>query len=203
MESSSPRLVLMASGNGSNAQAVIDACTSDRLPAEVVAVVSDRPDARVLHRAHRAGITAVVVERDLDEARHTYDARLADAVASFVPDHVVLLGWMRILTAQFLDRFTGRVVNLHPALPGQLPGTHAIERAFAEFERGERDHTGVMVHLVPDEGIDDGPVLATASVPIAPGDTVDTLAERMHAAEHHLIVTTLAALCRDPKEIHA
>jgi phosphoribosylglycinamide formyltransferase 1 len=203
MESSSPRLVLMASGNGSNAQAVIDACAAGDLPARVIAVVSDQPTAQVLHRASTAGVEAVVVARRPGEERRSYDARLADEVSALQPDHVVLLGWMRILTSAFLDRFAGRVINLHPALPGELPGTHAIERAFDEFQRGERTHTGVMVHLVPDEGVDDGPVLATTVVPIDPADTVHTLAARMHDAEHQLIVTTLAAHCRDPKEIHA
>lgn len=192
----------MASGNGSNAQAVIDACAAGTLPARVVAVISDQPASHVLHRACEAGIAAVVVARMPGEDRRSYDARLAADVASLQPDHVVLLGWMRLLTSTFLDRFPGRVINLHPALPGELPGTHAIERAFAEFERGERTHTGVMVHLVPDEGVDDGPVLATTVVPIEPGDTLDTLAARVHAAEHTLVVSTLAAHCH-PKEIHA
>jgi phosphoribosylglycinamide formyltransferase 1 len=203
MESSSHRLVLMASGNGSNAQAVIDACAADEIAADVVAVVSDEPAAHVLHRAGTSGVDAVVVTRRPGEDRRAYDARLADTVAGRRPDQVVLLGWMRVLTSTFLDRFPGRVLNLHPALPGELPGTHAIERAFAEFERGERTHTGVMVHLVPDEGVDDGPVLATAAVTIEAGDTAASLAERMHAAEHELIVTTLATRCRHPKEIHA
>jgi len=203
MESSSHRLVLMASGNGSNAQAVIDACAAGEIAADVVAVVSDQPAAHVLHRAGTSGVDAIVVTRHPAEDRRAYDARLADTVAGLRPDQVVLLGWMRVLTSTFLDRFPGRVLNLHPALPGELPGTHAIERAFAEFERGERTHTGVMVHLVPDEGVDDGPVLATAAVTIEAGDTAASLAERMHAAEHELIVTTLAARCRHPKEIHA
>lgn len=203
MESSSPRLVLMASGHGSNAQAVIDACEAGTLAAQVAAVVSDQPSAFVVHRAATAGVEAVVVARQPGEDRRSYDARLADEVATLRPDHVVLLGWMRVLTSTFLDRFPGRVINLHPALPGELPGTHAIARAFAEFERGERSRTGVMVHLVPDEGVDDGPVLATAVVPIEAGDTLDVLEARLHAAEHELIVTTLATHCCHPKEIHA
>jgi formyltetrahydrofolate-dependent phosphoribosylglycinamide formyltransferase len=119
---------------------------------------------------------------------------LAALVAAAEPDWVVLAGWMRILTMSFLARFDRRVVNLHPALPGELPGTHAIERAFEEAQSGRRDHTGVMVHLVPDEGVDDGPVLATAVVPIRPSDTLDTLAERVHDTEHSLLVSTLAGL---------
>jgi phosphoribosylglycinamide formyltransferase-1 len=113
---------------------------------------------------------------------------------------------MRILTMSFLGWFPRMVVNLHPALPGELPGTHAIERAYREFEHGQRVATGVMVHLVPDEGVDTGPPLATETVPIRPGDTLDSLTERVHAAEHRLVVSTLARLCSATpraQEIHA
>ncbi len=188
--------MVLASGNGSNLQAVIDASASGRLPATVAAVVSDRADAHALVRAGAAGIPAVHVGRHAGEARAEYDARLADVVAGFGPDLVVLAGWMRILTMSFLGWFPERVVNLHPALPGQLPGTHAVERAWQEALAGERTATGVMVHLVPDEGVDDGPVLGTATVPIHPDDTLESLTARVHAAEHELLITTLAPLCR-------
>ena len=89
----------------------------------------------------------------------------------------------------------GKVVNLHPALPETFPGTHAIERAFTAYQRGEIAHTGVMVHLVPDEGVDSGPVLAQQVVSIEPDDTLETLAARMHATEHDLLVNTLHLLC--------
>jgi phosphoribosylglycinamide formyltransferase-1 len=189
------RLVILASGNGSNAQAVIDACASGSLPAEVMAVVSDRADATALIRADTAGLPAVHVGRRPDESRADYDARLADIVSGFDPDWVVLAGWMRVLTLSFLGWFPGMVVNLHPALPGELPGMHAIERAFDESQNGGRTRTGVMVHLVPDEGIDAGPVLATAEVPILPGDTLVELERRVHATEHLLLVDTLRTLC--------
>ncbi len=198
-----PRLVLMASGNGSNAQAVLDACAAERIPAQVVAVVSDQAEARVLARADAAGVPAVHVGRRAGESRADYDARLADVVSGFAPDYVVLLGWMRILTMNFLGWFPGMVVNLHPALPGELPGTHAIERAFDEFCAGRRTVSGVMVHLVPDEGVDVGPVLAAAAVEIEPDDTLDSFAARVHTTEHRLVVTTLAGLCRDLRPAEA
>lgn len=185
----------MASGNGSNVQAVLDACAAGTLPAQVVAVVSDQADAHALVRADRHGVPGVHVGRRQGETRADYDARLADVVAGFAPDRVVLLGWMRILTMNFLGWFPGGIVNLHPALPGELPGTHAIERAHAEFLAGTRTRTGVMVHLVPDEGVDEGPVLATVDVPIRPGDTLTHLEQRMHTAEHLLLVDTLRTLC--------
>ena len=101
---------------------------------------------------------------------------------------------MRLLSMSFLGWFPHMVVNLHPALPGELPGTDAIERAWNEARAGQRNHTGVMIHMVPDEGVDDGPVLATATVPIHPSDTLEVLAGRVHAAEHRLLVETLATL---------
>lgn len=189
------RLVILASGNGSNAQVIIDACASGALPAEVMAVVSDHGDAKALVRADAAGLPAVHVGRRTDETRADYDARLADIVTGFDPDWVVLAGWMRVLTLNFLGWFPGMVVNLHPALPGELPGLHAIERAHIEAMAGTRTSTGVMVHLVPDEGVDVGPVLATAEVPILADDTLDELEQRVHAVEHVLLVDTLRALC--------
>jgi formyltetrahydrofolate-dependent phosphoribosylglycinamide formyltransferase len=196
------RLVVLASGNGSNLQAIIDACATGRLPAEVAAVMSDVADARALHRAQTAGITGVHVGRRPGEQRAEYDARLAEVVTGFDPHIVVLAGWMRVLTMNFLGWFPGMVVNLHPALPGELPGTHAIERAFAQAQNGTRHRSGVMVHLVPDEGIDDGPVLATAEVPILATDTLDDFAARMHATEHELLVSTLCDVCLVPPTQH-
>ena len=190
------RLVVLASGNGSNLQAIIDACADGRLPATVAAVVSDQAEAHALVRAGAAGIPAVHVGRHAGEPRAEYDARLADVVAGFGPDIVVLAGWMRILTMSFLGWFPERVVNLHPALPGELPGTHAIERAWHEALAGERTATGVMVHLVPSESVDDGPVLGITIVPIRPDDTLESLTGRVHTAEHELLITTLAPLCR-------
>ena len=104
-------------------------------------------------------------------------------------------GWMRVLTNDFLGWFPERVINLHPARPGELPGTNAIERAWHQAMAGERSVTGVMVHLVPDEGVDDGPVLATEDVPIRPDDTLDSLEARIHAVEHRLLVGTIRTLC--------
>jgi len=199
------RLVVLASGNGSNLQAVIDACADGQLSehADVVAVVSDRVDAFALRRAAGAGVPSVHVGRQPDEARADYDARLADIVAGFDPGLIILAGWMRILTTSFLGWFPNRVINLHPARPGELPGTHAIERAWQEALAGERTGTGVMVHLVPDEGVDTGPVLATDEVPILPDDTLEALEVRIHAVEHRLLVDTIRSICTERKEITA
>jgi phosphoribosylglycinamide formyltransferase-1 len=193
----SSRLVVLVSGNGTNLQAVLDACSAGELPAEVVAVVSDKPNAYALQRAATAGVPSVHIGPHPNEERADYDARLTDIVAGFAPDFVVLAGWMRILTKDFLGWFPDRVVNLHPARPGELPGTRAIERAWQEALAGQRTSTGVMVHLVPDEGVDDGPLLATVDVPILPDDTLESLEARVHAVEHRLLVDTIRSLCLD------
>lgn len=189
------RLVVLVSGSGTNLQAVIDACAAATLRAEVVAVVSNRPDVFALQRADAAGVPAVHIGVHADEARSDYDARLADVVAGFDPDLIVLAGWMRILTMSFLGWFPNRVVNLHPSLPGDLPGTGAIERAWEQAVAGTRTTTGVMVHLVPDEGVDDGPVLATAGIDIDLAAGFDAFAELVHRTEHALLVDALARLC--------
>jgi len=186
------RLAVLASGSGTNLQAILDAIERGRLGAEVVLVASNKADAPALARVSGCAVSVVP---EPDEPRARYDARLAQVVAAAEPDWVVLAGWMRILTMSFLGEFPNRVINLHPALPGELAGTHAIERAFAEFEAGSRTTSGVMVHLVPDEGVDTGPVLGTTDVKILPDDTLATFEARMHAAEHELLVATLARLC--------
>ena len=200
------RLVVLASGAGTNLDAILDAIAGQRLDAEVVAVVTNRRDARASDRARRAGIgvsfrplspylacAAGSAESQPGSAgRRRYDADLASAVADAAPDLVVLAGWMHLLSSAFLDRFDGRVINLHPALPGQFPGRSAVADAWSAYRAGRIDHTGAMVHYVPDEGIDNGPVIASVKVPIHPGDTLESLRARVQQAEHELIVTAIA-----------
>jgi folate-dependent phosphoribosylglycinamide formyltransferase PurN len=119
---------------------------------------------------------------------------LARIVQGFDVDWVVQAGWMHIFTQAFIRHFPNRIVNLHPALPGMFPGAHGIADAFAAYQRGEIDHTGVMVHLVPDEALDAGPVVAQEVVPILPDDTLENLEVRIHAVEHRLLVTALRRL---------
>jgi phosphoribosylglycinamide formyltransferase 1 len=192
------RLAVLVSGDGSNLQAVLDACRHGQLDAKVELVVSNNPLAYALQRSSKAGVRTVICEPKADEAREEYDARLVKVVQRSAPDFIVLAGWMRLLSMTFLSRYPGQVVNLHPALPGEYPGTKAIERAFADAQAGERDHTGVMVHFVPDEGIDSGPVVASERVDIAPADTLATLEKKMHRVEQQLLVSTLAALIAGP-----
>jgi phosphoribosylglycinamide formyltransferase-1 len=188
------RLVVLISGEGTNLQAILDARVA--IGADVAAVISNRLEARGLQRARLAGVPAIALPATPSGSRADYDAALAERAMSFAPDWIVLAGWMRVLSMRFLGQFPGRVVNLHPASPGAFPGTRAIERAFDAFTRGEIDRTGVMVHLVPDEGVDTGPVLAHEEVPILASDRLEALQARVHEVEHRLLVGTLAHLSR-------
>lgn len=186
------RIAVLVSGGGSNLQALLDACDDSRLLARVVGVASNRRGVQALARAEARGVTTAVVVPRSGEPRTQYDSRLRDTVRLWSPDVVVLAGFMRILTREFLDAFPLRVINLHPALPGELPGTRAIERAYEEARNGRRTRSGVMVHLVPDEGVDSGPVLATQEVPIRPDESLADFAARMHVTEHRVLVEALA-----------
>lgn len=194
------RLVVLASGSGSNLQAILDGCAAGTLDAEVVLVVVNRRSARAAERAAAVGVPAEYrpmgpfrddFPDDPRRAREAYDASLAAAIADAQPDLIVQAGWMHVFTRAFLDRFPEMVINLHPALPGTFPGAQAIADAWAAHEADGLDHTGVMVHLVPDEGVDDGPVLAAQRVDILSGDTRESLEERIHAIEHELLVATI------------
>ncbi len=188
---SQPRLVVLISGNGTNLQALLDACASGELEAQVVAVISNRKAAYGLVRAQKAGVPTEYFPlkpySDAGRSREEYDRDLADRVERYAPDLVVLAGWMHVLTPAFINRFAGRLINLHPALPGQFPGTHAIERAFEAFQRGAIAHSGVMIHHVVPE-VDAGEVVDSVIVPFVPNDTLDDFEARVHAHEHKLIV---------------
>jgi len=188
------QLVVLISGSGSNLQAILDAISAGDLDARVALVVSNRKAAYGLTRAEGAGVPTLYFPlkpySDARRPREAYDADLADRIAPYRPDRVVLAGWMHVLSPAFLDCFPGRVINLHPALPGTLPGTHAIQRAFEAYQRGEIAESGCMVHTVVPE-LDAGPVIAERVVPFQSGDTLDAYQARMHDAEHRLIVEAL------------
>lgn len=191
------RLVVLISGNGSNLQAILDAIRLRVLDAEVVAVISNRKDAFGLQRAEKARVPTRYFPLKSSEdgnSRREYDAALAALVAEYEPDFVVLAGWMLILSDAFLDEFPWRVVNLHPGLPGAFPGANAIEAALEAYKRGEIKKTGVMVHLVPDEGVDSGPVIESEEVAISPMDTLESLRSRMRQVEHRLLILALRRL---------
>ena len=185
------RIVVLISGSGTNLQALIDAVDAGELPATISLVVSNRKKAFGLERAEKAAIPTLYFPlkpyKMAGKGRERYDADLAEIVLAQEPDLIVLAGWMHVLSPAFLNQFPNHVINLHPALPGQFVGTHAIDRAFAAYQQGEVTHSGCMVHVVIPE-VDAGPVLATAVVPILPEDLLADFEARMHEAEHQLIV---------------
>lgn len=193
------RFVVLISGNGSNLQAILDACASGQLHARVISVISNKVDAYGLIRASKAGVQAVCLRKGTTESREEYDARLAACVSASLPDYVILAGWMRILSFAFLSSFPQRVINLHPALPGMFPGMHAIERAYNAYQRGEIDRTGAMVHLVPDEGVDNGPVLGLQEIHFVPKESLEKFERRVHDVEHRLLVDTLKKILEEDK----
>ncbi len=185
---------MFISGSGSNLQAIIDAVQSGELNVDIAIVVSNRKAAYGLVRAAENGIPTfyhpLKPYRDAGKGREEYEADLAERVRPLQPDLIVLAGWMHVLGAGFLNQFPNRVINLHPALPGQFAGTHAIERAYEAYQRGEISHSGCMVHLTIPE-VDAGPVITQATVPIYPEDTLEQFEARMHSAEHAIMVEAI------------
>jgi phosphoribosylglycinamide formyltransferase-1 len=190
------RIAILVSGFGSNLQAILDAIEGGDLPGvEAALVVSNRKEAYGIKRAVKRGVPAIYFPLAPYSAsgrpRQEYDADLGAILRAFDVTWVVMAGWMHVLSDAFLSHFPSRVVNLHPALPGTFPGTHAIQRAYEAYQKGEITKTGVMVHLVPDEGVDVGPVVLREEAPIGPADTVDDLEARIHSVEHRLLVQAL------------
>jgi phosphoribosylglycinamide formyltransferase-1 len=175
---------VLVSGEGSNLQALLDA----DLP--IVAVASNKPGVRALERAEGAGVATRVFGADGFGSRDERDAAMADWLGEQGAEVVVCAGYMHLLRPCFLERFPGRVVNVHPALLPEFPGAHPIEDQLAAGVR----ESGATVHLV-DEGIDTGPVLAQERVPVETGDTPDSLRARIHAVEHELLPRAVRQLC--------
>jgi len=173
-------IVVLISGSGSNLQAIIDAADDD-LPVEIRAVISNKADAYGLMRARQAGIETVVVDHTLFESRQAFDTELSRIIDRFEPGLVVLAGFMRILSDDFVHHYEGRMLNIHPSLLPKYKGTNTHARA---IEAGDSE-AGCSVHLVTAE-LDAGPVLLQAKVPILKGDTPETLAARVLEQEHQL-----------------
>lgn len=186
-DSTSRRIVVLASGRGSNLQAILDAIAEGRLAAEIAGVFSDKPGAHALERVpERLRWSADARSFPFREA---FDAALADAVDAVQPDWIVCAGYMRILGADFVRRFRGRLLNIHPSLLPKYRGLHTHRRA---LEAGDTEH-GASVHFVVPE-LDAGAVIAQVRIPVLPGDSPETLAERLLPREHRLLVDVLA-LC--------
>jgi phosphoribosylglycinamide formyltransferase-1 len=173
------RLVILISGRGSNMEAIVNACFAERWPAEVAAVISNRPDAGGLQFAAAHGIATAVVDHKAYGSREDFDAELARVIDGFAPDLVVLAGFMRILTPAFTARYARRMLNIHPSLLPAFTGLHTHERA---LEMGCKI-AGVTVHFVTAE-LDHGAI--QAAVPVLPRDDAKALSARVLAAEHRI-----------------
>lgn len=175
------KIVILISGRGSNMEAMIKARDAGDLPVEIAAVISNRPDAKGLETAAGAGIVTRCIDHKAYAGREAFDAALADCIDEFAPDLVVLAGFMRILTADFVRHYEGRLLNIHPSLLPSFPGLHTHQRALDE---GVRIH-GCTVHFVTAE-LDHGPVVVQAAVPVLDGDDEDSLAARILRYEHQI-----------------
>ncbi|MFC7495167.1 MULTISPECIES: phosphoribosylglycinamide formyltransferase [unclassified Nocardioides] len=186
------RLVVLVSGSGTNLQALLDACADPSYGAQVVAVGADRDGIEGLARAERAGVPTFVLRVRDHPSREAWDAALADAVASYQPDLVVLAGFMKLVGSAFLARHGGRVVNTHPALSPSFPGVQGPADA---LEYGVKV-TGATLFVV-DPGVDTGQIVAQTVVPVEDDDTVETLHERIKVAERAMLVESVGRMARE------
>lgn len=180
------RLVVLASGGGTNLQAILDQLHAGEEGIEVVGVGSDKPDATALERAERAEVESAVFPATDYEDRSARDAALGDWIESTEADLVVLAGYMQMLSPEFVERFRGRVINVHPALLPAFPGIDAVQQA---IDHGAKI-TGVTVHFV-DEGMDSGPIIMQRPVPVAPSREWAETEKAIHATEHALLPETI------------
>jgi phosphoribosylglycinamide formyltransferase-1 len=187
---------VLVSGSGTNLQAVIDAVASGRLRAKIGVVISNVAAAKALERARNAGVEAVVIDHKAHPSREAFDAALVEVLRAHDVSCVVLAGFMRLITPVLLDAFPHRVVNIHPALLPSFPGVHAQAQALAYGVRV----SGCTVHLV-DAGMDTGPILAQAAVPVLDGDDEAALRDRILVKEHELLPTVLQWLADDRVEV--
>ncbi|MBU2924765.1 phosphoribosylglycinamide formyltransferase [Colwellia sp. 4_MG-2023] len=188
----SSRIVVLISGQGSNLQAIIDACKLTDYPGSVVGVISNKLDAYGLTRAKDAGIETVALSHQKFESREDYDQALITQIDLFAPDIIVLAGFMRILTPAFVKYYQGKLINIHPSLLPKYQGLHTHQRA---IDAGDKEH-GVSVHFVT-ETLDGGPVILQAKVPVFDGDTSDDLAARVHEQEHRIYPLVVKWLCQN------
>jgi len=174
-----PSIVVLISGGGSNLQAIIDATQDGRIRGKITAVISNKADAYGLERANKANIPTRILDHREYQDRESYDAALGDLIEEFQPSLIILAGFMRILTEDFVRRFEGRMLNIHPSLLPKYRGLHTHKRA---LEAGDDIH-GASVHFVTPE-LDGGPAILQAEVPIIEGDTPESLASRVLEQEH-------------------
>jgi phosphoribosylglycinamide formyltransferase-1 len=193
IQSSAPkRLVIIVSGGGSNLQSLIDGCAGDKINAAVSAVISNNPNAGGLERAAKAGIPNLAIDHRAFNSRETFDQALSELIDSFSPDLVILAGFMRILTAEFVDHYLGRMMNIHPSLLPAYPGLNTHQRA---IEAGDKK-AGATVHFVTPE-LDGGPPIIQAQVNIDATDNKDTLATKVLTYEHKIYPEAVRWFCNN------
>jgi len=185
------RVVIFISGGGSNMEALIAAAQTPDFPVEIVSVFSDKPDVGGLAKAQAAGIATNVFVRKDYASKDAHEDAILEALAAVSPDIICLAGYMRLLSGKFIAPYEGRILNIHPSLLPLFPGLHTHQRA---LDAGMK-LAGCTVHLVT-EGMDEGPILAQAAVPIVDGDTQDTLSARVLKAEHKIYALALQKFAR-------
>lgn len=174
-------VVVLLSGTGSNLQALIDSTRTGDSPVRIAAVISNRSDAYGLQRAREAGIETRSLDHKAFDGREAFDRALVELIDAFDPKLVVLAGFMRILSADFVRHYAGRLLNIHPSLLPKYKGMHTHQRA---IDAGDREH-GCSVHFVTEE-LDGGPLVVQAVVPVESDDSAQTLAQRVHTQEHRI-----------------
>jgi phosphoribosylglycinamide formyltransferase 1 len=194
---SQSRLLVLVSGTGSILQALLDACAAPGFGAQIVAVGADRAGTGGAARAQAAGIPTFVLPVADFADRRSWDQALTRACAEHKPDLVIAAGFLKLVGADFLAEFGGRLVNTHPALLPSFPGMHSVRDALAYGVKV----TGCSV-ILADAGVDSGPILAQRAVPVLDDDDEDTLHERIKVAERSLVVDTIAAMVRDGWSVH-
>ncbi|WP_294603159.1 phosphoribosylglycinamide formyltransferase [uncultured Rothia sp.] len=180
----------MVSGSGTNLQSILDAVAAGELPLDIAAVGADKP-CMGIERAQAAGVPTFLVQPGDYADRPSWNRALEEKIASYNPDYIVFAGFMRIVDAQLVERFSNRIINTHPALLPSFPGAHGVRDALAHGVK----ITGLTVHFV-DAGVDTGPILAQAAVPVLDDDTEETLHERIKVQERRLLVQTIASLAK-------
>ncbi len=182
-------IAVLISGGGSNLQAIIDRITDGELNAEIVAVISDQPQAYGLQRAQQAGIPHEVVQKEKGQSRQSFDKALASTISSYQPELIVLAGFMRILSADFVEKFAGKIINLHPSLLPAYKGLNTHQRVLGNQE----EYHGATVHYVTAK-LDDGPVIIQEQLAILPEDTAESLQQRVLEIEHRILPLAIAGI---------
>ncbi len=180
------KIVVLISGSGSNLQAIIDLIDAGKINAEIAAVISNRSDAYGLQRAKKAGIPTEIHDHTRFDSRETFDQSLAKHIDAYQPDLIVLAGFMRILSIGFVEKYTGKMINIHPSLLPKYKGLHTHKRA---LEAGDKQH-GASVHFVIPE-LDAGTIIMQGIVPVKPDDNEETLSQRVHEIEHIIYPKTV------------